>query len=248
MIIVAGPTGSGKTTTLYTALRTIDAEKRNIVTIEDPVEYNLDNTTQISIDPRHDLTFSTVLATVMRQDPDVILVGEIRDMETAKMAMQAAMTGHLVLTTVHARDSVGTIFRLLDLGVEPYLVANAVSMTIAQRLVRALCPNCKRGYRPDAKQIVALGLEGRQFDRFYDAVGCAQCMKTGYRGRLALFEMLTFGPQLRDVIMTRPTIKDIRGAAGEWMFRTLRQSGMAKVMDGLTTVDEVERVTAADSI
>ncbi|MCK6483904.1 MAG: Flp pilus assembly complex ATPase component TadA [Phycisphaerae bacterium] len=248
MVIVAGPTGSGKTTTLYTALKTIDANTRNIVTIEDPVEYRLENTTQISIDPKHELTFATVLATVMRQDPDVILVGEIRDQETAQMAMQAAMTGHLVLTTVHARDSVSTIFRLLDLGVEPFLCANAVSMTISQRLVRRLCTKCKRPFRPDARSIVALGLEGRQIEKFYAAVGCPQCMNTGYHGRLALFEMLTFTPQLRDVILTKPTIREIRAASGEWMFRTLRGSGLNKVIEGHTTVDEVERVAGADAM
>lgn len=246
MIIVAGPTGSGKTTTLYTALKTIDANTRNIVTIEDPVEYQLDNTTQISIDAKHDLTFANVLSTVMRQDPDVILVGEIRDKETAQMAMQAAMTGHLVLTTVHARDTVGTIFRLLDLGIEPFLVANALSMTVSQRLVRRLCPHCKRPFKPDAKRMMGAGLDGRAIDKIFDCIGCPRCMKTGYIGRLALFEMLTFTPQLRDVVMTKPTIKDIRAAAGEWMFRTLRASGMGKVIEGQTTLEEVDRVSSGD--
>lgn len=243
MVILAGPTGSGKTTTLYTALKAINAETRNIITIEDPVEYELHNTTQISIDPRHDLTFSSVLSSVLRQDPDVILVGEIRDQETAKMAMQAATTGHLVLTTIHARDTVGTIFRLLDLGVEPFLIASAVTMCISQRLVRTLCDNCKRPFKPDAAMIRAMKLESRNYDVFYDAVGCKKCMNVGYRGRTALFEMLMFNPQLRDVILTRPTISDIRKAAGEWMFESLTECGYRYVIDGRTTFQEVDRVS-----
>jgi general secretion pathway protein E len=244
MIILSGPTGSGKTTTLYTALKTINAETRNIVTIEDPVEYELSNTTQISIDPVHNVTFASVLGSILRQDPDVILVGEVRDQETAKMAMQAATTGHLVLTTLHARDTVGTVFRLLDLGVEAFLIANAVTMCISQRLVRILCPNCKRPYKPDAGLIRRMRLESRPHGFFYDAVGCKQCMETGYRGRMALYEILMFSPQVRDVILSNPTISDLRKAAGEWMFHTLQDSGYRKVIEGVTTVQEVERVSS----
>jgi general secretion pathway protein E len=242
MIILSGPTGSGKTTTLYTALQSIDAETRNIVTIEDPVEYELVNTTQISIDPTHDLTFASVLSSVLRQDPDVILVGEIRDQETAKMAMQAATTGHLVLTTIHARDSVGTVFRLLDLGIEPFLIANSVTMCISQRLVRVLCPDCKRPFQPETQMIRQMNLEGRPHGQFFEAVGCKKCMGAGYRGRVALFEMLMFNQQVRDVILTEPTITDIRKAAGEWMFRPLAEGGYRKVIEGVTTFEEVERV------
>ncbi len=243
MIILAGPTGSGKTTTLYTALKSIDAETRNIVTIEDPVEYELEHTTQISIDPRHNLTFASILTSILRQDPDVILVGEVRDEETAKTAMQAATTGHLVLTTLHARDTVGTIFRLLDLGVEGFLIASAVTMCISQRLVRRLCPACKQAYKPDAAQIRRMRIEGRSYGDLYDAVGCKKCMGMGYRGRLALFEILMFTPQLRDVILTQPTISDIRKAAGEWMFETLQECGYRRVLEGETTFSEVERVS-----
>ncbi|MCG8409145.1 MAG: Flp pilus assembly complex ATPase component TadA [Phycisphaerales bacterium] len=243
MIILAGPTGSGKTTTLYTALKSIDAQTRNIVTIEDPVEYELAGTTQISIDAKRDLTFASVLSTVLRQDPDVILVGEIRDQETAKMAMQAATTGHLVLTTLHARDTVGTIFRLLDLGVEPFLIASAITACISQRLVRVLCRNCKRPYQPDASQIRQMNLEGQSPRVFHDSVGCKRCMSVGFRGRTALFEMLMFNPQLRDVILTQPTISEIRKAAGEWMFETLTECGYRKVIEGVTTFHEIERVS-----
>jgi type II secretory ATPase GspE/PulE/Tfp pilus assembly ATPase PilB-like protein len=245
MVILAGPTGSGKTTTLYTALKTINAEQRNIVTIEDPVEYELPKTTQISIDPLHNLTFASVLASILRQDPDVILVGEIRDQETAKLAMQAATTGHLVLTTLHARDTTGTVFRLLDLGVEPFLIANAVSMCISQRLIRVLCPNCKRPYRPGTSLIRRMRLEARSHGMFYEAVGCQQCMSTGYRGRMALYEMLLFSPQVRDVILTNPTIAELRKAGGEWMFHTLQDSGYRRVIEGTTTIQEVDRVAGA---
>lgn len=246
MVILAGPTGSGKTTTLYTALKSIDAETRNIMTIEDPVEYELENTTQISIDRKHGLTFASVLSSVLRQDPDVILVGEIRDQETAKMAMQAATTGHLVLTTIHARDTVGTIFRLLDLGVESFLIANALTMCISQRLVRVLCPNCKRAFKPDARMVRQMHMEDRAIDVLYDAVGCKRCMNTGYRGRMALFETLSFNAQIRDVILTRPTITDIRKAAGEWMFETLAESGFRLVVEGKTAFEEVNRVSGLD--
>ncbi|MBN2562946.1 MAG: Flp pilus assembly complex ATPase component TadA [Phycisphaerae bacterium] len=242
MVILAGPTGSGKTTTLYTALQTIDAASRNIVTIEDPVEYELAGTTQISVDAMHGVTFASVLSSVLRQDPDVILVGEIRDNETARMAMQAATTGHLVMTTIHARDTVGTVFRLLDLGVEPFLIANSVTMCISQRLVRVLCPTCKRAYRPEAHVVRRACLEDRPHGDFFEAVGCKKCMGVGYRGRMALFEMLLFNSQVRDVILTEPTITDIRKAAGEWMFQTLAESGYRRVIEGITTVEEVERV------
>lgn len=244
MIVLAGPTGSGKTTTLYTALQSIDATRRNVVTIEDPVEYELQNTTQISIDPVHKLTFASVLSSILRQDPDVILVGEIRDQETAKMAMQAATTGHLVLTTIHARDTIGTVFRLLDLGVEPFLVANAMTMCISQRLVRTLCHSCKRPFKPDSKLIRRMNLEGRPHGDFFEAVGCKRCMATGYCGRIALFETLLFTQAVRDVIITEPTITDIRKAAGEWMFSTLTSSGYRKVLEGVTTIQEVERVAS----
>ncbi len=244
MVILAGPTGSGKTTTLYTALQSVNAGMRNIVTIEDPVEYELAGTTQISIDARKGLTFSSVLSSVLRQDPDVILVGEIRDQETAKMAMQAATTGHLVFTTIHARDTVGTIFRLLDLGVEPFLIASAVTMCISQRLVRSLCDNCKRPYKADAAQIRKMGLESRNYGEFFDSVGCKKCMNVGYAGRQALFEILMFNAQLRDVILTRPTITEIRKAAGEWMFETLSECGYRKIIDGETSFSEVDRVAS----
>ncbi len=246
MIVVSGPTGSGKSTTLYTALNCIDARRRNVVTIEDPIEYRMEHTTQIAIDPIHNVTYASVMASVLRQDPDVIFVGEIRDKETAEMAMQAASTGHLVLTTVHARDTIGTVFRLLDLGVEPFQIANAVSLAISQRLVRVLCPHCKRRFRPDARLCRQLRLDEHQQFELCDGVGCSRCMQTGYLGRVAVCEVLKFTPALRDVIITQPTIADIRKAAGDWLFRTLHDSSRRKVLQGITSIEEMERVSSSD--
>jgi type II secretory ATPase GspE/PulE/Tfp pilus assembly ATPase PilB-like protein len=243
MVILSGPTGSGKTTTLYTGLQSIDSEARHIITIEDPVEYELSSTTQISIDAKRGVSFASVLSSVLRQDPDVILVGEVRDEETARLAMQAATTGHLVFTTIHARDTIGTIFRLLDLHIEPFLVANAVTLCVSQRLVRTLCPDCKRSYKPDARMIRGMNLEGRPHGDFFEAVGCRRCMGTGYRGRMAIFEMLMFNQAVRDVTISGPTIAQLRKAGGEWMFSTLADSGRRKVIEGVTTIQEVERVS-----
>lgn len=244
MIIVSGPTGSGKTTTLYTALRSIDCRTRNVITIEDPIEYHLEGITQIQADEKRGLTFGAVLKSILRQDPDVILVGEMRDAETARTAMQAAMTGHLVFSTLHARDAIGSIFRLLDLGVEPYMIANAVSICLAQRLIRTLCEHCKKSYQPKPSQIVRMKMQNRGISRLYSNVGCRRCMDVGFWGRQAIFEMLAFNDNLRDALMTTKTIHDIRNAAGEWTYQTLLESGYRRVADGTTTFEEVEQVAA----
>ncbi|HOQ87991.1 MAG TPA: ATPase, T2SS/T4P/T4SS family, partial [Phycisphaerae bacterium] len=202
MIVVSGPTGSGKTTTLYTALRSIDCRTRNVITIEDPIEYHLAGITQIQTDEKRNLTFGTVLKSILRQDPDVILVGEMRDAETARTAMQAAMTGHLVFSTLHARDAIGSIFRLLDLGIEPYMIANAASICLAQRLIRTLCEHCKKPYQPKPSQLVRMKMQDRGIDVLYTNVGCRRCMDVGFRGRQAIFEMLAFNDNLRDALMT----------------------------------------------
>ncbi len=246
MIIVSGPTGSGKTTTLYTALRSIDARTRNIITIEDPVEYHLDGVTQTPVDVKAGMTFDKLLVSMLRQDPDVILVGEMRDAETARTAMQAAMTGHLVFTTLHARDTVGSIFRLMDLGIEPYMIANAVTLCLSQRLVRVLCEQCRKPYRPSPSQLVKMRMENRKIDRLYTHVGCRQCMGVGFLGRVAIFEMLSFNEDLRDTILTNPTIHQIRKAADQWTFQTLLDSGYAKVAEGITTIEEVDRVAVQE--
>jgi type II secretory ATPase GspE/PulE/Tfp pilus assembly ATPase PilB-like protein len=245
MIIVSGPTGSGKTTTLYTALRSIDCKTRNVITIEDPIEYHLAGITQIQADEKRGMTFGTVLKSILRQDPDVILVGEMRDAETARTAMQAAMTGHLVFSTLHARDSIGSIFRLLDLGIEPYMIANAVSICLAQRLIRMLCEHCKKPYTPKPSQLVKMKMQNRGVNHLFAHVGCRRCMDVGYWGRMAIFEMLAFNDNLRDALMTTKTIHDIRSAAGEWTYQTLVESGYKRVIDGLTTMEEVEQVASS---
>jgi general secretion pathway protein E len=242
LLLVCGPTGSGKTTTLYNALREIDRQKKNVITIEDPVEYHLDNVTQIPTDEARGNTFGSLLRSVLRQDPDVILVGEIRDEETARTAMQAAMTGHLVFSTVHAKDTISSVFRLLDLKVEPYLVANSLEVVLAQRLVRMLCDTCKRTVHVTPSQATRMGrfLEGQ--NEIYVATGCSQCLRTGYRGRRAIYELLDFTDELRDVILKEPSIQAMRGVIEKGLFTTLVQSGWQLVARGVTTMEEVDRV------
>jgi len=245
MFMVCGPTGSGKTTTLYNALREIDRTTKNVVTIEDPIEYHLEGVTQIPADDRKGNTFGALLRSVLRQDPDVILVGEIRDEETARTAMQAAMTGHLVFSTVHAKDTIASVFRLLDLKVEPYLIANSLEVVLAQRLVRLLCENCKREVPVTPAQATRMGrfLEGQK--KVYVATGCAQCLRTGYRGRRAIFELLDFTDELRDVILGEATISAMRKVIESGLFTTLVQSGWQLVARGVTTLEEVDRVASA---
>ncbi|HEX8875209.1 MAG TPA: ATPase, T2SS/T4P/T4SS family [Phycisphaerales bacterium] len=242
LLLVAGPTGSGKTTTLYTALRDIDRESRNVVTIEDPVEYQISNVTQIPIDETKGNSFGTLLRSVLRQDPDVILVGEIRDEETARTAMQAAMTGHLVFSTVHAKDTISATFRLLDLKVEPYLVANALDLVLGQRLVRVLCDNCKRGSPISPGQATRLGrfIAGKK--EMFVATGCPRCLKTGFRGRRAIYELLDFNDELRDVILKEPTIAAMKKVIEQGLFTTLAQFGWKLVAEGITTLEEVDKV------
>lgn len=246
MVLVCGPTGSGKTTTLYAVLRDVDVRQRNVITIEDPVEYQIDGVTQIPIDEVRGNTFGNLLRSCLRQDPDVILLGEIRDQETAATAMQAAMTGHLVLSTVHARDTIGTIFRLLDLGVEPYLVASSLNLILAQRLVRILCPHCKDERKPTPKQAMQMGKFVEGVNRVYFPVGCPRCLNTGFFGRRALFELLSVTDELRDVILKTPTIQAIREALRMTMFVSLQHNGYQLALEGLTSVDEIERVTGTE--
>jgi general secretion pathway protein E len=241
-VLVCGPTGSGKTTTLYNALREIDRETTNVVTIEDPVEYQLEGVTQIPIDAQKGNSFGQLLRSVLRQDPDVILVGEIRDEETARTAMQAAMTGHLVFSTVHSKDSISAVFRLLDLKVEPFLIASSLDLVLAQRLVRTLCENCKRPVKVTPGQMTRIGrhLEGKT--EVFVPVGCAMCLKTGYRGRKSIFELLDFTDELRDVVLKDPTISAMKRVIEKGLFTTLVQSGWVVAAKGLTDLDEIERV------
>jgi general secretion pathway protein E len=240
LLLVCGPTGSGKTTTLYNALREIDRSARNVVTIEDPVEYTIEGTTQLPVDEEKGKGFGDLLRSVLRQDPDVILVGEIRDEPTARTAMQAAMTGHLVFSTVHAKDSIAAVFRLLDLKVEPYLVASSLDLVLAQRLVRTLCPACKREVPLPPGEAARLG----RFSSPHMSVpvGCKACLATGYRGRTAIFELLDVTDDLRDIILREPSIQAMKKVIEAGHFTTLAQSGWRLVSEGLTSLEEVDRV------
>ena len=244
LLLACGPTGSGKTTTLYSCIREIDVKQRNAITIEDPVEYYLEGCTQIPIDHALDNTFGSILRSVLRQDPDVIFVGEIRDTETATVAMQAAMTGHLVYSTVHSKDSIGAIFRLLDLGVEAFLVANALDIILAQRLVRTLC-TCRKAVSPTPAQNMKMGKLLGGVPKIYMPTGCKRCLGTGFHGRRALFELLDFNDQMRDVLLGTPTIQKIHEIANQGLFTTLQQFGFQQVAKGITSFDEIARVAGS---
>lgn len=244
MVLVSGPTGSGKTTTLYSLLRSIDLHQRNAVTIEDPVEMQIENTTQMPVDEPSGKTFGNILRSVLRQDPDVIMIGEIRDAETARIAMQAAITGHMVLSTIHTRDTLGTVFRLLDLGIENYLISQGLNIVIAQRLVRQLCPRCRRKVNPNDHQRQVLNrVLGKEINAIAEPVGCPACLGTGYAGRRGVFEMLTASDNLRH-LMQKPnlTLRELKEAVKESDFTTLTQSGYLLVAQGVATFDEVEKL------
>ena len=242
IILVTGPTGCGKTTTLYSSLQEMDRKRLNISTVEDPVEYELSGITQIQVHEKIDMTFSRALRALLRQDPDVVLLGEIRDMETASVAIQAAMTGHLVLSTLHTNDAPSSLTRLINIGVEPFLVASAVNGVLAQRLARRVCPKCVRMKAPTKKE--ANLLDEYSVDLVPHAVGCSACRESGYSGRLGVYEMLIMDDELRDAIASNPTITSFRNLAIERGMNNLRHDGFEKVADGLTTVDEILRLTA----
>jgi len=243
MFLVTGPTGSGKTTTVYASLNEIDATQHNITTIEDPVEYRLDGITQISVNTQAGVTFASILRSVLRQDPDVLLVGEIRDKETAEIACQAALTGHFVFSTLHANDTVATVTRMLDLGLDPMLIQTAVSAVLAQRLARRLCPACKEPYDPPADLLARLAIKPGVVTKIYREKGCEACGGTGYKGRTGLHELLVMNDEIRGLITDQPSIQDIRAAARKNQTRSLQTDGLLKVMKGLTSVNEVIRVT-----
>ncbi len=240
LILVCGPTGSGKTTTLYSLLRSCGASFRNIITIEDPVEVQIEGTTQLPVDEANGKGFAALLRSVLRQDPDVIMVGEIRDPETARIALQAAMTGHLVLSTIHTRDTAGTIFRLLDLGIEPYMVSQGLHLVLAQRLVRTLCAACKRAIPATAEDRARMGIVGENVQRLYAPAGCPKCLGTGFYSRRAFFEFMSTGDKLREIVMKTPSVADIQRTQGA-DFVTLLERGYQLVAEGLTSLDEVER-------
>jgi general secretion pathway protein E len=244
IILVTGPTGSGKTTTLYSILSSINKPEINIITIEDPVEYQLPGISQIQVNPKIDLTFARGLRSIVRQDPDVILVGEIRDRETAEIAVQSALTGHLVFSTLHTNDSASAITRLVDIGVEPFLISSSVNAVVAQRLVRVLCDSCKEAYEPDSS-VLALGLKPESIKNYtlFRAKGCENCFQTGYRGRIAIFEMMMMGYKLKTLIQNTHDAFQIKQESLKLGLTTLRRDGIDKVLRGITTIEEIIRVT-----
>jgi len=244
MILVTGPTGSGKTTTLYSILRRFDKEAMNIITIEDPVEYRLEGINQIQVNPHIGLGFATVLRTVLRQDPDVIMVGEIRDPETADIAIQAALTGHRVLSTVHTNDAPSAVVRLTDMGVQPFLIAASVTGVISQRLVRVICSECRESYKPSEDELLQLGVEPGEVGeiKLYRGRGCKFCFHTGYKGRTGIFEVMVVNDEIRKLIVEKASTDDIRKAAIESGMITLRQDAAIKVLRGITTLEEINRV------
>lgn len=251
IIFITGPTGSGKTTTLYACLNEINSSKRKIITIEDPVEYEMDGITQVQVNPKIQFTFSTGLRSILRHDPDIIMVGEVRDPETAEIAIKTALTGHLVFSTLHTNDAASGITRLIDMGTEPYLVASSVEAFIAQRLVRVICPQCKRvdnNSMPGVKKeiIRSLGLEPDAQITIYQGAGCDHCNNTGYYGRIAIYEILTLTDSIRAAILDKPRSDYIKRIAMRNGLKTLRQNGWKAVVDGITTPDEVINVTVRD--
>lgn len=244
VILIAGPTGSGKSSTMNTMISQLNTEEVNVVTLEDPVEYNIDGVNQVQINEKTGMDFANGLRAILRQDPDIIAVGEIRDGETAQISMRAAITGHVVLSTIHTNDAVGTIERLEDIGVEPYLIATALRAVISQRLVRRICPKCKKSYEATAEEVRRLGLSTEHKHIFCRGEGCADCFNTGYRGRIGVFEILEITPEIRPLISRqagRPAIEqELASAHSE--FKTLRENAIQLVEEGITTAEEVQRV------
>jgi general secretion pathway protein E len=243
IILVTGPTGSGKTTSLYAALSYINSPDKNILTIEDPIEYQLDGIGQMQVNPKINLNFASGLRSMVRQDPDVILVGEIRDRETAEIAIHAALTGHLVFSTLHTNDSASAVTRLIDMGIEPFLVSTAVQAIIAQRLVRLLCPHCKETYDPEEAQWAELGSSREVAGPIFRADGCEKCLETGYRGRTGIYEFLQLSEAIKGLVLTTSDANQINKAARAEGMLSLREDGINKVLEGKTTISEVLRVT-----
>ena len=245
IVLVTGPTGSGKTTSLYAALSKINSPAINIITIEDPIEYQIEGIGQIQVNPKIDLTFATGLRSIVRQDPDVILVGEVRDRETAEIAIQSSLTGHLVFSTLHTNDAASAITRLIDMGIEPFLVASSVIAIVAQRLVRVLCPRCKETYEPDTESLIDAGIPRNAVNgrSIYRRKGCNACMNTGYRGRTGIFEIMIMDEGVKKLILRTSDSNQINDEAVRNGMSTLVQDGARRVLEGVTTIEEVLRVT-----
>ncbi len=248
VIFVTGPTGSGKSTTLYSFLQRIDSREKNVITVEDPIEYHLDGISQIQVANRKGMTFLTALRHILRQDPDVIMVGEVRDEETARMVIQSSLTGHLVFSTLHTNDASGAITRILDFNVEPYLVASSVAGALAQRLVRRLCPHCKVELAADSDKVKRMGLAFAGFEKVYEARGCDKCFRTGYLGRTGIYELMIVDDDIRQCIYQRKSAMVIKKTALESGMTTLRMDGMRKVEQGQTSLEEILRVAQSDEV
>ncbi|MEX0703960.1 MAG: ATPase, T2SS/T4P/T4SS family [Planctomycetales bacterium] len=243
IVLVTGPTGSGKSTTLYAALNSVATIDRNVCTVEDPIEFQLPLVNQFQVHEKIGLSFAAILRSLLRQDPDVLMVGEIRDEETARIAVQAALTGHLVFSTLHTNDACGTVSRLLDMAIEGYLLAAALNMVLAQRLCRRVCPRCRTTYEPTRAMRLAVEQMGVEIDEYTRGTGCKRCRNTGYSGRIAIHELLLIDDELRELIVTQPGLKTIRDAARRHGMFPLRYDGLRKVKEGITTIEEVLRVS-----
>ena len=244
-ILATGPTGSGKSTSLYATLNMINTPDKNIITVEDPVEYRLAGINQIQVNNKAGLTFASALRSILRSDPDVVLIGEIRDRETAQIAVEASLTGHLVLSTLHTNDAASAITRLVEMGVEPYLVSSAVDCIVAQRLARKLCERCREEYTPTPEELVNVGYaEGRHPEKLWRPVGCAQCGKTGYRGRIGMYEVMPVSEEIERLTVERVSAEELRKVAVQQGMLTLRQDGLEKARMGLTSLEEIFRVVA----
>lgn len=244
ILLATGPTGAGKSTTLYAVILELKSPTKNIITIEDPPEYQIEGVSQIQVNPKVGLSFAAGLRAILRQDPDVIMVGEIRDAETAEIAVQSALTGHLVLSTLHTNDAPSAITRLFDLGVEPFLIASAVEGIVAQRLVRKICPHCKEAYKPTQEELSELGLSGDY--TFYRGRGCEQCMGTGYRGRTGIYEVLEVGEEFKKAILRTQDAVELRNFARSLGFKSMLEDGVRKVLAGITTSEEVLRAVKTE--
>lgn len=240
-ILSTGPTGCGKTTTMYSSLRNISAAEKNIITIEDPIEYNLPDINQVQVNPKAGLTFASGLRSILRQDPDVIMIGEIRDVETASIATHAALTGHLVLSTLHTNEAVGAIARLIDMGVEPFLITSSLIGVLGQRLITKICPYCKESYTTEADILKSMGVKGKVL--LHRGKGCSECRFTGYLGREGLFELLLITEGIKKLIVEKATASEIKALALKEGFNTMRQEGLLKAVQGITTLEEAIRVT-----
>jgi type IV pilus assembly protein PilB len=250
IIIVTGPTGCGKTTTLYSALNELNDIETKIITTEDPVEYDVDGLIQVQMNPSIGLTFARCLRSILRQDPDILLVGEIRDLETAEIAAQASLTGHVVFTTLHTTDAPSSIARLLDLGVEPFLLTATIEGIVSQRLLRKICENCKTAFEPSEAQLMELQFtpDDVKGKKFYYGRGCSKCNGTGYRGRIGAFEIMVFNDEIRDLIMNSASTSVLRAAGQKNGMKLLRDNGLSAMFDGVTTIDEVVKETIMEEV